>query len=334
MLGLEKPEVQKELCLNGRLRAGCKQCAESCPEQKIRWGNADDFPLFPGECSRCGRCVSACPAQAVLWPEKQRYPLHQKEGRADIFCRQKKADGYVSCLAALTAMELTFLALQMEVALVFDPAVCENCRPGAGELIQAEIKKANLFLTRLSKQPIKMHRQEIPGQKVFSRRDLFGVFFSAVRTVAVESLPLPLPDTDWRRHTVARLSALPEKLQGNGAPLFFGARADSCRFCSACVRACKKNALQLRQSETEMLLLHDSAACDGCAICSQVCSSASLEISDQCSDLSALQNGGKSVIFRQMLTLCPVCHQAMPENDGKPCVDCQRKQQKRLQDIY
>lgn len=338
MFGADEILVKQLLCLNQRICSyNCAKCQAICPQNAIEINKETGIVTMNSQCTNCGLCLSECPAQAIVWKHFMRYPLKIHDEKVEVFCTKIKCDGYASCLANLSEYELAYLAMKAEVHLCIDKSMCMKCNPNLIRHIDRQIKRVNSFLTKVKLNPIKIFWQQDQAEGEMNRRELFQFFFTKLKQSIGEVLPIADKLSDYRILLVEELQRNFAESMGDAAPFFQGAKGlQACTMCGACVRACRNKALQIviNQEENRSELLHDQTLCTGCNVCSIICPEKAIEISAEHSRLESIGKNKPTLVSERALKLCETCGATIIEGVHKVCPDCQRKQDKKLQDIY
>lgn len=327
--------VKKEMCLNYRIKdAQCRVCMDACPKRALRVGEGD--AAFGQACDQCGICARRCPAGAIGWEDAPRYPLESKDGKAEVYCRKLKCDGYVGCLAHLNEYELVYLALQAEIILCYDEKACRACRGGTADEIQTLVRRANIFLRKIGGYSVAVAHKDKQAAEQLSRRELFGFLFAKAKRSLADVLPAARQDTDYRRLLLGALSQRQATETENAAPLFFGLEASGCTLCGVCIKICKNKALTIEMEEGSgaAYLKHSQSLCTGCGACEKICPVHALRLSDTHSRLSAVRALLPMAIAAAKAAKCTRCGAFLPGMEGTLCGSCRLRENKKMQAIY
>lgn len=340
MISADTIEIESSLCLNGRIRnRNCTVCIETCPQKAlIPKDTTGDEISVDSNCTNCGMCAVKCPAGAIRQVHSVRHLLRSKDGTVDLYCTEMKCDGYVACLAGVDGYELAYLALLARINLCIDEVLCNQCNPSAYAQLKAQIERVNCFLEKISVAPIHLSMRRKEQLEELGRRELFGFFFTRIKQSIAKVLPLTESNADYRALLVQTLQKEIPGALGNAAPLFWGVQVLSeCTMCGACMRACRNGALSiiLDEKNSKGHLRHDQSSCSGCGACVALCPNRALERSVNYSKLQCICAMLPDIVVARELMNCQTCGRLVTPVTGIAfCLECQRKQRKRLQAIY
>jgi formate hydrogenlyase subunit 6/NADH:ubiquinone oxidoreductase subunit I len=161
---------------------------------------------------------------------------------------------------------------------------------------------------------------------------MFGMFTSFVRDVVGYSSESQIKHVKHPRTVIVDgMQDMELSSDVDGAPLFFGARVDSCSMCGLCAKVCRSGALFIQQQGNSMELCHNQSKCVGCHSCTAICPCQKLEIHSPYSKLAQVQSRKAVMIASRETTTCVTCGKHFVRNDDEAeCDICQYRHYGRL----
>lgn len=296
------PLPDEKRCLVRRYPAfSCHACRDACPAGAI----GTDLQKKPADCRNCGLCAACCPLSAwkqdisvyALWNTLRRF--RDKESVLRFCCHQTGGDIYpasnnVHCLASLELPVLLLPALLDYREIWLHAGRCADCSLDEGQkletrllnnVIQAEKLAAAAGLpvrfTISAEPPLSFAGRQGQGT-AYSRRDFFSLLRQETKHTAKSGIAMvgdfllngEEEDNELhRRHLWQKLLQYFPAMLDAGEALPF-ARVEvlpSCDLCRACSVLCPCGALERKEDNDTLTLVHYPVRCVACGVCSRFC---------------------------------------------------------------
>ena len=288
---LRLPEIDSDHCVHSLLdRAQCQSCVQACPRQA--WVlDEDTLGLDIEACDGCGLCVPACPTGAISIELPWVIRVLGGNLIALFACEKSPVDAATAAIPCVHALGLRPLLLLYSSGiryLMLSRGDCESCERGCAERIEPRLDLLNGLLADRRK----------PGMKILDRSP--AVWKKIYRTDEILTRGARLGRREFLRGGAASMRELMldpfnrpefrnlepgELLPGNGneetswpcLPLLDSAL---CNGCDACMQLCPTGALSIEaatQNEPACYELN-AARCNGCGICATVCENDAIRV--------------------------------------------------------
>lgn len=295
-------------CLIRRYPAfSCHACRDACPAGAI----GTDLRKNPVDCRNCGLCAAGCALSAwkqennvyAIWSTLRRY--RDKENVLRFCCHLTVGDIYpasnnVHCLASLELPILLLPALMAYREVWLHAGRCDDCSLEEGQKLETRLLN-NVILAEklaaaaglpirftLSAEPPHYFAGRLGQDTAYSRRDFLSLLRQETRHTAKSGIAMVgglflggEEEEVTRRHLWQKLlQCFPAMLEAGEALPF--ARVEvlpSCDLCRACSVLCPCGALERREDNDTLTLVHYPVRCVACGVCSRFCPHNSVTLS-------------------------------------------------------
>lgn len=227
-------------------RSSCTNCIDSCPENAIQLVNGKP-KINSTKCTECGECVASCPIQAVEGFLPKRSIINNQ-----LIADDKKVPTQKELLAYYKKGVTTIVYQEQEITSEW------------AEII----RKVNRILEKLGEEPFEVSSACVKAnqEEALTRRELFYSWGQDLKQIAKDMTP-----AKWRfNHESLDIA----KYYPNYQFVDISLDTAKCTLCQACQKLCKKDALQI--SETDFTIVPQQ--CSDCGLCQDICPESAISI--------------------------------------------------------
>lgn len=340
-------KVEPQRCVRTRNRfSSCNKCDESCPVSAISFDKG--LKVQEDICTECMKCTVNCPSDA-LYDEKYSQYFKEIPNRelVSFSCENDKNKGSHIKLACLAQLDKTLLIHAInkgkKVTIQFDQQKCMKCMKYDGTLkthLDETISILNAMLN--DSVSIDFNVKSIEGmERSYSRRDLLSFYSKKVTNTVVSPLV----------YEQEKVKNLREKLESgskqtifqrtlnlyqdqfielqtarniNTAQFVFTENCDGCKVCS---NVCTTGALKFIDDDIIMKANFQSSLCNGCMACVDICRKDGIRLNHSPIPLSVFLDKKEEELFNRSYRACPKCGENHINHDSY-CEDCSIQQRR------
>lgn len=289
------PEIIAACCVHSLIaNAKCRACVNVCHAHACKIDDKQP-KIDPALCDGCGICSAVCPEAAISHPHNP-LSIHWRSERIALFACEKAQDfepgtseSAVSCIHALSLLELVKLYASGHHRLIVCTADCDNCSRGQGMILDKHVDTLNSLL-KARDEPL-LERVSISitqylsilhsadhsntGERL-SRRKFLHRAAIEIGDVGLRQFELNTP-----KHVVPEPIANLLKTTANANILPYVPKIDAarCTACDTCFKLCPHHALTLDLKGISVTYVISAEKCTACGICVDVCEDDAISIS-------------------------------------------------------
>lgn len=337
-------KVQPQRCVKTRNRfASCNKCSKACPVSAISLEKG--LTIKEDVCTECMICTVTCPTDAL---SDEKYPQYFREmpnrEMISFTCENDRSNGSHIKLACLAQLDKSLLInatnSSHNVTIQFHEERCKSCRKYNSHLktiLEDTINNLNTML----KEKIVINfneKQNTKMERSYTRRDLFSFYSKKITNNVVtplffeeeETKNLRLSLETGTKQTIYQI--LLERHQNkfiehhsasdlNTLQLSFTARCDGCKVCST---VCTTSALKFIEEEKEVKAIFSPSQCNGCMSCIDICKRDGIELNHSPVSLIFFLENNVQEVFKKEFKTCKTCGDKHL-NSSSFCDDCTNK---------
>lgn len=265
----------------------CSRCIDSCSEKALT--NVDGIPIIDNDkCTECGSCIAACPVQAVEGFLPRRVIIQNK-----LVVTEEHPPSIKELLGIYRKGVKTIIYEQKAWNKEWQETVAKACD----------------MLEKINESPFSVQCIKIEMEEKVTRREIFSLWKKEALSTMKHMTP-----AKWRfNQKELDLSIFYPNYQFTHISL----NTSKCTACKACQMLCKRNCLQI--TETDFTI--SAQRCTECLLCQDICPEKAITVEER------IQPSVEVVhpLYTKECKTCKSKYQTLSINDDK-CVMCKKRE--------